>query len=126
MKAFQILFVSVLLSLVLAVGCDYKFVKPDTGAPVDPEVPISFSDEIEPIWTAQSCTNCHNGSVTFSLEQGSAYQSLTNLNLLDLENPANSLIVKVPGGSAPHNNYNYVGNQKALIETWIEQGAEDN
>lgn len=126
MKAFQISFVSLLFFMVLIVGCDYKFIQPDSGPPVDPEVPISFSEEVEPIWTSQSCTNCHNGSVTFSLEVGKAYQSLTSLNLIDLDNAPNSLIVKVPGTNAPHNNYNYVGNQKALITTWIEQGAEDN
>ncbi|MBS2211087.1 hypothetical protein KEM09_06730 [Carboxylicivirga mesophila] len=126
MKALQVLFVSILFLSVLGAGCDYKFIKPDTGEPVDPEEPISFSEQIEPIWTTQSCTNCHNGSVTFSLEPGNAYQSLTSLNLMDLDNAPNSLIVKVPGTSAPHTNYNYVGNQKALIITWIEQGAEDN
>ncbi len=126
MKALKISFVSILFLLVMTVGCDYKFIKPDTGEPVDPEVPISFAEEIEPIWTAQSCTNCHDESGPFSLKPGAAYQSLINFNLLDKDNAANSLIVKVPGASGLHSNYTYVGNQKTLIITWIEQGAEDN
>ncbi|MCG8581605.1 MAG: hypothetical protein MI866_16890 [Bacteroidales bacterium] len=126
MKALHILLASVILIAVCAVGCDYKFITPDEGDPIDPEEPISFSEEVEPIWTTQSCTNCHNGSGLFSLKQGEAYQSLINNNLLDLENADNSLIVKVPGTSGLHADYTYVSNQKLIITTWIEQGAEDN
>ncbi|WP_430809817.1 MULTISPECIES: hypothetical protein [unclassified Carboxylicivirga] len=126
MKAFQIIFTAVLLLAVFMAGCDYKFIKPDEGEPVDPEVPISFSEEVEPIWAAQSCTNCHNGSGLFSLQEGEAYQSLINNNLLDLEDANNSKIVSTPGSGGIHSNYTYSGNQKQLIITWIEQGGEDN
>lgn len=126
MKALQILFVSVILMSVFTVSCDYKFIEPDTGDPIDPEDPISFSAEVEPIWTTQSCTNCHNGSGLFSLQQGKAYQSLVDNGLMDLDNADNSKIVTVPGSSGLHANHTYVGNQKLIITTWIEQGAEDN
>ncbi len=122
----NIVFIIVSFILVVLVSCDYKFIQPDTGEPVDPEVPISFETQVEPIWTSQNCVNCHNGSGLFSLKTGEAYQSLVNKNLLNLDNPEDSKIVTVPGTSAPHNNYNYAGNQKTLIITWIEQGAEDN
>ncbi len=121
----NIVFAFGLVLLILA-SCEYKYIKPDTGEPVDPEEPISFSQQVEPIWTSQSCTNCHNGSGLFSLKQGEAYQSLIGNNLLDLENVDNSKIVTVPGSSGLHTSYNYVSNQKLLITTWAEQGAEDN
>jgi hypothetical protein len=126
MKALQILFAFAILIAVFAVSCDYKYIKPDEGDPIDPEDPISFSAEVEPIWTTQSCTNCHNGNGLFSLKQGEAYQSLISNDLLDLENSDNSLIVKVPGSSGLHADYTYVSNQKLIITTWIDQGAEDN
>ncbi|TRX71911.1 hypothetical protein [Carboxylicivirga sp. M1479] len=124
MKALQTVIVSLLL--VLAIGCDYKYITPDTGAPVDPDDPISFSAEVEPIWTSQSCVNCHSGNGLFSLKQGEAYQSLIDNSLLDLENSANSKIVTVPGSSGLHSGYTYSGNQELIITTWIDQGAEDN
>lgn len=114
------------LLLLVAFACDYKYITPDEGEPIDPEEPISFSEEVEPIWTTQNCTNCHNGSGLFSLREGEAYQSLINNGLLDLDNADNSKIVTVPGAGSIHANYTYVGNQKLLITTWIEQGAEDN
>ena len=114
------------LLLLVAFACDYKYITPDTGDPIDPEEPISFSAEVEPIWTTQNCTNCHNGSGLFSLKQGEAYQSLMNNNLLDLDNSENSKIVTVPGSSGLHSSYTYVGNQKLIITTWIDQGAENN
>ena len=126
MKAIQLILASVILLAVFATSCDYKYITPDTGDPIDPEEPISFSAEVEPIWTTQNCTNCHNGSGLFSLKQGEAYQSLMNNNLLDLDNSENSKIVTVPGSSGLHSSYTYVGNQKLIITTWIDQGAENN
>lgn len=112
--------------MMLTFACDYKYITPDTGDPIDPEEPISFSAEVEPIWTTQSCTNCHNGDGLFSLKPGEAYQSLVNNGLLDMDDADNSEIVTVPGSGGLHADYVYVGNQKLLIITWIEQGAKDN
>ncbi|MCU4155406.1 hypothetical protein J1N10_05425 [Carboxylicivirga sp. A043] len=126
MKALKIFFASVMLVAIAATSCDYKYITPDTGEPVDPEEPISFTQQVEPIWTSQSCTNCHNGSGLFSLQQGEAYQSLVGNGLLDFENADNSKIVTVPGSGGLHTDYTYVSNQKLIITTWIEQGAEDN
>ena len=106
------------------VSCEYKTIVPDTGEPIDPEVPISFSAEVEPIWTTQGCTGCHDGS-PFSLLSGDAYESLTTRGLLDMDNATNSKILTFPGTNS-HSNYNYVGNQRDVIKVWIEQGALDN
>jgi len=126
MKASLKTVIGILLLSALLGACEYNFIEPDRGDPVDPEDPISFSAEIEPIWSSQSCTNCHNGSTAFSLQSGEAYQSLISENLLDMENADQSKIVTVPGTSGRHANYVYVGNQRQLIIVWIEQGAENN
>jgi hypothetical protein len=115
-----------LLLMVALVSCEYNFINPDKGEPVDPEVPISFSEEVEPIFGSQSCTNCHNGSNQFSLLTGDAYNSLMTNNLVDEETPENSKILTVPGSPSIHTNWNYEGNQREIIKVWIEQGAKDN
>ena len=124
-SCFNIIAKLFLMMLVLS-ACEYKFISPDNGDPIDPELPISFSAEVEPIWTTQSCTGCHDGSGLFSLKAGEAYNSLTTNNLLDLDQADNSKILTVPGSSGLHADKDYVGNQRELIKVWIEQGAEDN
>lgn len=119
----------ILIGFLLVLGmasCEYNFINPEKGEPVDPEVPISFSAEVEPIWTTQSCTGCHDGSGLFSLKAGEAYNSLTTNNLLDLDQADNSKILTVPGSSGLHADKDYIGNQRELIKVWIEQGAKDN
>ncbi|MBS2099903.1 hypothetical protein [Carboxylicivirga linearis] len=113
-----------ILGLVLIgfASCEYKFIEPDKGEPVDPEVPISFSEQIEPIWSTQNCTACHDGN-PFSLLPGEAYQSLTTRSLINLESPEDSEILTKPEGG--HGD-GYVSNQSELIKVWIEQGAKDN
>ena len=123
-RSFITLIGTLLLLLVLG-GCEYTFIEPDTGDPVDPEVPISFSQEVEPIWTTQNCVACHNGSSQFSLKPGEAYQSLMTKDLVNSDSPADSDILTVPG-TGLHNSKDYVGNQREVIRVWIEQGAQNN
>ncbi len=117
-----------ILGLVLIgfASCEYKFIEPDTGDPVDPEEPISFSEEIEPIWSSLGCTGCHPSSGGLDLREGNAYQSLQTGSRIDLDNPEESLILTKPGSSGVHSDKDYVGNQRELIKVWIEQGALDN
>lgn len=117
-----------ILGLVLIgfASCDYKFIEPDTGDPVDPDEPISFSEEVEPIWTTQGCTSCHPSSGGMDLRVGYAYQSLQTGDRIDLTNPEESLILTMPGSSGIHSDKDYVSNQRELIRVWIEQGALDN
>jgi len=126
MKKLIIVVIYSLIFIFLLVSCEYNFINPEKGDPVDPEVPISFSAEVEPIWTTQACTGCHDGSGLFSLKSGEAYNSLTTNNLLDLDQVDNSKILTEPGSSGLHADKDYVGNQRELIKVWIEQGAEDN
>ena len=126
MKKLIITLIHSLVFILFLASCEYNFINPEKGDPVDPEVPILFSAEIEPIWTTQSCTSCHNGSMAFSLVAGQAYNSLTANSLLDLDEATNSKILTVPGSSGLHADKNYAGNQPELIKVWIEQGAKNN
>lgn len=109
-------------------SCEYKFIQPDQGAPVDPEEPISFSEQVEPIWASQGCTACHPSASGLDLRTGNAYNSLmSHPRAINENNASESTILtfktEKPG---PHGNVNYVGNQSEIIKVWIEQGAEDN
>jgi len=119
----SILFVLGLVLIGFA-SCEYKYIVPEKGDPVDPEVPISFSEEVEPIWSTQNCVSCHDGS-PFSLLPGEAYQSLQSRNLVNVDSPADSEILTFPG-TGSHSTKDYVSNQREIIQVWIEQGAKNN
>lgn len=101
-------------------GCEYVTIEPKDV--VIPVTPVDFATEIEPIFTTVGCTECHNGSIMFSLAAGKAYASLISRNLVDTVNPANSNILKkiAPG----HNNKTFTAEQSALILKWITEGAK--
>ncbi len=126
MKSYLNIIAKLVLVLLVLASCEYKFISPDTGEPVDPEEPISFSQQIEPIWTIQGCVSCHPSSGGLDLTVGNAYQSLQVGNRINEESPEESLILTKPGASGVHASHDYVGNQRELIKVWIEQGALDN
>ncbi len=113
----------------LATGCFY-----DNDEFVQPEIivsgEVSFSKSVQPIFTANcSLTSCHvSGGESPNLSAGVAYEQLFDKNLINLENPAASVLIKrmrsttdpMPtGGNLPQAQIN-------LIETWISQGALNN
>ncbi|MCU4163004.1 hypothetical protein [Carboxylicivirga caseinilyticus] len=120
-KIFGVLFILGVLS-----SCEYNFITPDTGAPVDPDETVSFSEQIEPIWSTQGCTSCHPSTAGLDLRVGYAYQSLQSESRINTENPTESLILTMPGSSGVHSDKDYVSNQRELIKVWIQQGAQDN
>ncbi len=116
--------VGTLLLLLVLSGCEYSFIEPDTGVPVNPEETVSFSTDVEPIWATQKCTACHKGS-PFSLLSGEAYQSLNTRKLVNTDSPSESVILTFPG-TGSHSTKNYDGNQREIIKVWIQQGAKNN
>ncbi|MCU4175187.1 hypothetical protein [Carboxylicivirga sp. N1Y90] len=129
MKKIKHLIISSLLLLLIGfVGCEYKTIVPDKGDPVDPEVPISFSAEVEPIWTSQGCVSCHPSAGGLDLTVGNAHASLmSHPRAINKDNSSESTILTFktvqPG---PHGSVDYVGNQSEIIKVWIDQGALDN
>lgn len=117
----------VVLAIVsLASSCQHKFVVEPEVIPPDPDVTISFSNEIEPIWTTQGCIGCHStGSQAPDLTADNSYSSITNLGLIDTNDPATSRVYVYPSSNGTHY-AKYTAVQEALILTWIEQGAQDN
>ena len=117
---------AVLTVIILVSSCQYKWIVEPEIPPPDPEDTISFSQEIEPIWSTQGCTGCHStGGQKPDLTAGNAYGSITSLGLVNTETPEESKIYYYP---LPDGNHyvKYQSSQAALILAWIEQGALDN
>ncbi len=119
-------FISVLIS------CEYEFIEVGGPQPPDPNDTtvdtVSFSAEIEPIFSASTCTNCHNGgSLTPDLTAGNAYNSITSEGLVVPGDPEASKIYTYPNPVTGSHNTRYKSTDDAdKIYLWIYQGALDN
>jgi len=90
-----------------------------------PDEPISFSDDIIPIFEANcNASNCHGGFWKPDLRPNNAYNELTTGGYIDIDSPADSeLYVKISPGQSMAD---YATPQdRALILQWITEGAEN-
>lgn len=97
----------------------------ESPKPPDVTDTISFSGEIQPIFT-ERCISCHRaGGTPPNLTEGSSYASLMNEGSIDTINPAQSeLYLRItPGGNShPYKNSTYA----ETFLAWITQGAPNN
>ena len=118
--------IGILAAIVFATSCQYKFIVEPVPEPPDPSDTIYYSQEIEPIYSTQGCTGCHNtGGTAPDLTEGNSYNSITSMGLVDEGDPVASKIYYYP---LPDGNHfaKYTSAQGALILGWIEQGANNN
>ena len=106
------------------VACEYTDIVEDDGSG-DITENISFSTNIEPIFTTQSCTNCHPTMKKPDLTAGNAYESIMALGLVNTSDPSESKLYSVPSPDNSHG-ANYTSAQAKLVLAWIEQGAKNN
>jgi len=97
---------------------------------------VSFSTQVQPIFSASNCTVCHPPTQTLNLRLGTAYGML--VNKAAVEDPAlmrvqpgdaidSYLWQKIaPGGSMAGNLGNPIAGNRALIQEWILEGAPNN
>lgn len=124
-------------ALMLLSACQNKQI--DNTMPVEPEQPVSFSQDVQPVLTA-SCGggSCHLSGRTSGV-QLSTYRQVTSsigvqydeevVNpgdaegspLIDKIEPAPRFGVRMPQGRAPLSR-----REIALIRTWIDEGAQNN
>jgi hypothetical protein len=105
------------------VSCEYV-----TNMPKDiviPDTPVSFSTDIEPIFTAVNCIQCHPAMMKPDLSSGKSYASLTSMSLVVANDPAGSKLLQYIN-KGHQTAVNMTGTQKALINKWIEEGAKNN
>jgi len=89
---------------------------------VDPQVPVLFQTQIQPIFT-NNCITCHKGSRNPDLRNGNSYASLTNGGYVNLPAENSKLYSQVT--SASHTSFT-LDAEKQLILIWIGQGAQNN
>lgn len=116
-------------------GCekDYNYIAPEVV--INPNVEVSYSKNIQPIWNSGGCTvsGCHDGAnYDPDLTAGNSYAALFNMGDVDTVDAENSIIYQrlilptsdkkfMPKGGSP-----LPATEIALILEWIKQGAKDN
>jgi len=112
--------------ITIAASCQYKFIVEPVVPPPDPEDTISFSLQIEPVFTNTDCISCHTtGQTKHDLTSGNAYNSISSMSLTDTDDPESSIIYVKPHPSGSHYK-KYSSSDAALVLQWIEQGAKNN
>lgn len=108
-------------------SCTFDQVEPKKADFVPPDEPISYSAQIQPIFT-DKCVSCHPPTANLDLSAGVSYSQIgPSTKYTDLANPDQSLIYTYPHPtSATHTYRKYTDQEAFLILTWIEEGAENN
>lgn len=106
-------------------SCEYKFIVEPVIPPPDPTDTISFSLEIEPIFTDNGCIGCHPGLQPPDLTVGNAYNSIASEGLINESDPELSIIYTEPSPDGSHY-AKYSALQASILLVWIEQGAHNN
>ncbi|MCB2218918.1 MAG: hypothetical protein KQI35_00885 [Bacteroidetes bacterium] len=123
-----------LFAISMLISCEYEFIEVATPKPPDPNdttvETVLFSTQIEPIFSASNCTNCHGGgspSAGLNLSAGNAYNSIISNDLVTPGDPEASIIYTYPNPISGSHNTRYGSADDAnLIYLWIFQGAMDN
>jgi hypothetical protein len=120
-KFLSVLVAAFLISagMIMFSSCEKYSFAPET---VDPEVPVLFQTQIQPIFT-NNCIVCHKGSRNPDLRDGNSYASLTSEGYVNLPAEESKLYKKVVSGS--HTSFT-LDAEKQLILVWIGQGALNN
>ena len=88
---------------------------------IQPDAVVEFAADIQSIFSAYSCTDCHNGTLDPDLRAGNEYNSLVP-DYVTAGNANNSeLYTTLASGHAGVD-----ANSLALIEAWINSGALNN
>ena len=126
---------SLSLIVTLLISCESDK-RPEETVGTIPDV-VSFSEHVLPIFEGKSdailiegkngraCIDCHNGTTPPNLTADFAYSEVTDGGFTNVDSPADSKIIKkiTPGGSM---NVYTNATDIAIIQKWIEQGAQDN
>ena len=119
-KLFKIVLVSSLA--LFCFSCYYNEFPEEEDIIIDPEEEISFANDILPIFADNNCTECHNGgSVNPDLRPDNAFSSLVP-NYVTAFDSASSVLYNI----LDEGHRNLSNDELALIEGWIDRGAEDN
>lgn len=112
------------LLMALLSSCEYEYVQQPDLPPIVTE--LSLQSDVMPIFN-QRCnmSGCHAaGAVPPDLSPANAHADLMNRNMIDVQNPTNSILYKsITVGSMKSF---ATPAQAQVILTWIQQGAKNN
>jgi hypothetical protein len=117
----------ILLFMTVAVlSCKYDFIK--KPEPINPETPVSFATQIQPIFSTDGCTGCHKpGGQTPDYTLPDAYNSIMSNDVVNTTTPESSLLYTVPNPTTSGHTWSKcTAQQSELILLWIQQGALNN
>lgn len=89
---------------------------------IDPDVEVSFANDITPIFVSNNCAQCHNASLDPDLRAGNEYASLVPNYVTAGNADASLLYVQL----AVNNHRELDAESLALIKEWINRGALPN
>lgn len=106
------------------VSCEYEFIEQLPP----PQGTVSFSQQVEPVFTSQGCVACHKpGNQLPDLTTGNAYASIIATGVVDTNNPEASKLYDLPNpATSQHSWKKYTENQAQIVLLWIQQGALNN
>jgi len=103
-------------------SCQKEYFK---KAVIDPNTPISFSQDLQPILTSKCASSgCHDRSVPPNLLDGKAYMSLWDGGHIDTLKPDESILMIKLNTNMPPQKMPASEISKFLI--WMKQGAKEN
>jgi hypothetical protein len=106
----------------LCFSCYYDEFPEEPPVDIDPNVPVSFADNIIPIFELYDCAQCHNPAQQEpDLTAGNEYNSLVPAYVTPDDTQNSTLYTTLTGG---HRNVD--SQSLEYIRVWILQGAEDN
>lgn len=115
--------ISILSVVIVFNACEYTTMHPPVE---DPNVPVSFNTDLQPLFEKQKCTDCHKtGGTKPDLTAGNSYQSIMSGDMVVPGNAAASVFYQkiASGGSmSAYSSSELTG--KTM--NWINQGAKNN
>lgn len=119
-KIVKLMSKAAVLMLVLSLtGCYYDDLQVEEIPVIEEDV--SFETEIQPIFNANNCMQCHPSLTNPDLREGFAYSSLVPTYAIPNDSEGSRLLAKLVDG---HRSVSTT--DKALIKAWIDQGAQNN
>jgi len=124
-KLIRIVLVSSLSLLCFSCYYDELPEELDTITEIPDEQEVSFSKDIQPIFS--NCTGCHDGNVANpDLREGNAFNTLVPNYVLAGNADNSDLFKKSPGKDHQDVGFVLSNDEFALIKTWIDRGADNN
>ncbi len=122
------------VAVLFACGSDHPFDRGKAGAggllpssPISSGNEVSFALEVKP--ELQRCTSCHAGGAGSWTYDAGAQAHAQVLSQLDLDNPANSPLLRKGANEDSHGGgeqFSAISDAYQAILSWIEEGATDD